>query len=818
MATKYNAQESEARWQQFWLDNETYKFDLNDTERPVYSIDTPPPTISGKLHIGHIFSFTQAEMIARYKRMKGYNVFYPMGYDDNGIPTEILVEKETKINIRNIERKDFIAKCMEVDEKYKTIFSELWVKQGFSIDWSRTYTTIQPEVQQISQAEFVKLYKKWQIVAKEFPALRCTKNQTTIAQAETEDKEFEAFFNDLKFTLEDGSELLIATTRPELLPACLAVFVHPDDERYTQMIGQKVTTPLGKEVPLLEDDKVKMDKGTGAVMCCSYGDETDVYWINKHKLTPYVVLNRYGKLHSTWIEELEGLKVKDAREKIMEILERQGFVAKKTAIVQSKSMSERGKVPVEIIPVHQWFVNILDKQDILVQQNEKMQRQPEFMKKRSKDWIENLHRDWNISRARKFGIPIPVRYSNKTWEVILPTEEQLAAGPIDPTSQMPAKLPADHTDQDIRAEEMVLDTWFTSGLSPLINQKFLERDGGKQNLMPFSLRPQAHDIIRTRLLYTTLHSYMRDESIPFENVMISGFVMAGKWEKISKSKGNAKHEPMDLLKQRGADPVRYRALGGQLGKDIVFDEGQLKDGRKLVTKLWNAFQFITMQIGDTDLMKNKPDSSKLQATDKWIYARLQATIEKMTDYLDRYEYGLAKIAFEEFFWADFCDNYLEMVKMRTYKPELFENGEEKKLAAQWTLFDVFHKIIQLIAPYLPHVTEEIYQEYFKKFFTQDSLHITSYPTTEHFKDLNLGDIDAVTEEFGQIKTIVEEVRKYKTEKQISLWADIAELKISWPQKYLDIVKKYEDDVRGVTKAGEIILQEDSEIAINITNE
>lgn len=807
MANKYDALESEARWQQFWLDNEIYKFDREDHEKPVYSIDTPPPTVSGKLHIGHIFSFTQAEMIARYKRMKGYNVFYPMGYDDNGIPTEILVEKETKINIRDVERKDFVEKCLEVDEKYKKLFSELWIKQGFSIDRSRTYTTISPEVQQIAQAEFVKLYSKGQIVAKEFPALWCTKNQTTIAQAETEDKEFDEFFNDLRFTMEDGSELLIATTRPELLPACLAVFVHPDDERYVQLIGKKVTTPLGVEVPLLADDKVKMDKGTGAVMCCSYGDETDVFWVNKHNLTPKIVLDRYGKLRSTGIEELDGLKVKDARDKIIEILDEQGFVAKRTPITQSKSMTERGKVPVEIIPVHQWFVNILDKRELLLQQNEKMTWYPEFMKKRSNDWIENLHWDWNISRARKFGIPIPVWYSNLTGEIILPTEEQLAAGPIDPTSQMPAKLPEGHTDQDIRPEEMVLDTWFTSGLTPLINQKFLERDGGSQDLMPFDLRPQAHDIIRTWLLYTTLHTYMRDGEVPFKNVMISGFVMAGKGEKISKSKGNAKHEPMDLLNQWGADPVRYWALGGQLGKDIVFDENQLKDGRKLVTKLWNAFQFIKMQLEGLDLDKNQPDESKLQATDKWIYARLQATVEKMTKYLDRYEYGLAKIAFEEFFWADFCDNYLEMVKMRTYKPELFEDGENKKLAAQWTLFDVFYKLLQLISPYLPHITEEIYQDYFSNYYPEKSIHITEYPIVEYFDAVGFGDGKALTEEFEHIKAIVEEVRKYKTAQQISLGAEIAELKISGDAAYLEMVKKYLDDIKGVTKANAVSFAE-----------
>lgn len=791
---KYNPKESEKKWQDFWAENQINVFDLKDENKPVFSIDTPPPTVSGKLHVGHIFSFTQAEIIARYKRMMGYNVFYPMGYDDNGIPTENLVEKELKINIKEMERKDFVAKCLEVNQKYRDIYKDLWTSLGLSVDWNQTYATISPEVQQIAQQEFVKLYKKGAIVAKEFPALRCTKNQTTIAQAETEDKEFDEFFNDIAFTLEDtGEQLLIATTRPEMLPACKAVFAHPDDERYSSYFHKNIITPLWDKVPLLPDDKAKMDKGTGLVMCCSYGDETDVYWFQKHQLEPKIILNKYWKLQNTGIEELDGLKVGPAREKMMEILESKGAVVKKTPITQSKSISERGKVPVEIIPVHQWFVNILDKRGTLIDQNEKMNWYPEFMKKRSEDWISNLQWDWNISRSRKFGIPIPVWYDVNTDEVILPSEEQLARGPIDPSTE----LPDGYTSEQVRGETLVLDTWFTSGLSPLINQKFLEKQGYTKNLMPFSLRPQAHDIIRTWLLYTTLHAYLRDESIPFSNIMISGFVLAGKGEKISKSKGNAKVEPVHLLDQWGADATRYWASGGQLGKDMVFEETKLKDGQKLVTKLWNASNFVKMLTEGYDA-KTQLVWEDLLTTDKWIITRTNQTINKMKDYLNKYEYGLAKIAFEEFFWRDFCDNYLELVKMRLYKPELFENGEKKKIAGQFTLYKVLYTIVRLIAPYLPHISEEIYQDYFKQFENIESVHKTLYP-------VEMFDIDHDTESelvnnFEKIAEIVETVRRYKTEKQISMWAEIPRVVISGPQAYLDMVREYSDDLVWVTKA------------------
>lgn len=794
MANKYNFQESEAKWQKFWEENQTNAFNLNNTNpENIFSIDTPPPTVSGKLHIGHIFSYTQAEIIARYKRMKGYNVFYPMGYDDNGIPTEQLVERELKINIKEMERKEFVEKCLEVNQKYRDIYKTLWQSLGFSIDRKRTYATISPEVQQIVQKRFVEMYKKGDIVVKEFPSLRCTKMQTTVAQAETEEKEFNEFFNYLNFTLDDGEKLVIATTRPEMLPACVAVFVHPEDERFTKYIGRMITTPLGDNVPLLGDDKVKMDKGTGVVMCCSYGDETDVYRVQKHNLPEKIIINRYGKIQNSNCEVIEGLKVEEAREKIMEYLEMlPNIVVKRDPIIQAKKISERGKVAIEIIPIYQWFVNILDKKEILLEQNEKMNRYPEFMKKRSNDWINNLEWDWNISRSRKFWIPIPVWYNKETREIILPSPEQLDKGFIDPSIDLPSGYTADQ----IEPENLVLDTWFTSGLSPYINETFLKNDWRTgENLIPFSLRPQAHDIIRTWLLYTTLQNYLRTGEIAFKDVMISGHVLAGKSEKISKSTGNAKVEPENLLKQRGADAIRYRTASGQLGKDMVFDEEELKKGQKLVTKLRNAFQFVKMQLADANIETLMKEEIEITNTDQRIIEKLNTTIEKMNKHLDNYEYGLAKIAFEEFFRADFCDNYLELIKLRLYKPELFENGEEKKKSGQQTLYKVFKNIIQLIAPYLPHITEEVYQEYFKD--EHSSIHNSTYPQTKDSKEDTLINNMKITLE------IVELVRRYKSESQISMGADLSKIIISATPKEKKAIELFMDDLKGVTKAQSI---------------
>ncbi len=800
MANKYNFTESEAKWQAYWDENQTFAFDMNRTDpNKIFSIDTPPPTVSGKLHIWHVFSYTQAEIIARYKRMKWFNVFYPMGYDDNWIPTEQLVERELKINIKEIERKEFVSKCLEINQKYRDLYKKLRQSLGISVDWNRTYATISPEVQQLVQTRFVEMYEKWQIVCKEFPSLRCTKNQTTIAQAETEEKEFNEFFNYLNFTLDDWEKLVIATTRPEMLPCCKAVFVHPDDERFQKYIWREIETPLWDKVPLLADDKVKMDKGTGVVMCCSYWDEVDVFWFKKHNLPEKIIISRYWTIENSGCDIIEGLKVDEARVKIMEYLEsKPGVVVKRDPIIQAKQISERGKVPVEIIPVYQWFVNILDMKDTLLAQNDKMSWSPEFMKKRSNDWINNLQWDWNISRSRKFWIPLPVWYKKWTKEIILASKEQLAKGFVDPTIDLPEWYTRDQVD----AETLVLDTRFTSSQSPYINETFLKKAGWKGwDLCPFSLRPQAHDIIRTWLLYTTLQSYFRTGDVPFKNVMISGHVLAWKSEKISKSSWNAKVEPENLIKQRGADAVRYWTSSWVLWKDMVFDEEELRKWQKLVTKLRNAFQFVKMQLQNADL-DHINDEVELEATDQWILSRLDETIKKMNKNLDNFEFGLAKIAFEEFFRWDFCDNYLELIKVRLYQPERYEDGLRKQKSGQQTLYRVFYNILLLISPYLPHITEEIFQDYFKQHVENStSIHLEAYPESITW-NRTLSD-----EELAKAMTttldVVNQVRRFKTESQISMWAALERIIISWNEEEQKAIKLFADDVIWVTKADTI---------------
>lgn len=799
MAQPYDFTLSEKKWQDFWQAAGTYRFDKNST-KPLYSIDTPPPTVSGTIHIGHIFSYTQAEVIARFKRMQGFSVFYPFGFDDNGLPTERLVEKEAGVKGAEMEREKFVELCLTVTKKYRKEFQELWQSVGLSSDWELEYSSIDPLAQRVSQRSFIELFKKGRIEKRFAPALWCTECQTAVAQAEVEDKEFESVFYDLRFTLENGADLIIATTRPEYLPACVAIFVHPDDTRYSSIVGQMVTTPLGDKVPLLTDDKVQLDKGTGAVMCCTYGDETDMYWVKKHQLPEKLYITKKGQVEFPSNPLVHGLYLKKARAAIIEHLKTLDAVLVEKPHTHEKGVHERCGTPIEIFPVAQWFIKIMDIKDTLLQRANEVVWYPDHMKKRYDQWVENLKWDWCISRQRFFGIPIPAWVSRKTGEVILADFSQL---PVDPSKATPPYFPEGHTLEDLIPETDVLDTWATSSSTPEINSHWGEEDA-MENFSPMSLRPQAHDIIRTWALYTIIKSELHFGKIPWKNIMMSGHVLAKKGEKISKSKNNAGKSPEELLKEYGADAVRFWACGASLGKDTILDEKEMQSGRKLVNKLWNVTQFLSIHLEGFD-PRVKPT---LVATDEWMLTRLSEVTKNMTAYLEAFEFGPARSEFEKFFWLDFCDNYLELIKGRLYRPESFEHGTEKRASAQYVLYTSLLTIIKLFAPFMPHVTEEIYQEYFKKHEHGESLHVTAYPTSDNFIVENTIHGDLLLE-------IVGLVRKSKAEQGIGLGADIADLIITVPTADFIKTKAFADDLQSVAKAEHIQWKEGDGVMVEV---
>ena len=797
LSKKYNFHESEKKWQDFWKDNNIYKYNFH-REKETFSIDTPPPTVSGSLHIGHIFSYTQAEIIARYERMQGKNVFYPFGFDDNGLPTERLVEKERGIKAVNMPRSEFTKICLETASKYEEKFKELWMSMGFSTDWSLKYSTIDKNVQRISQKAFMDMAKCGKAYMKESPVLWCTTCQTSIAQAELETIECESVFNYIPFTCEN-EEIIVATTRPELLYGCVCLFINPKDKRYEKFKGKKVKVPLyGFEIPILEDEKVSMDKGTGAVMCATFGDITDVEWYEKYNLPYKRVILKDGSI-SPEVPFISNLKVKAARKKIIEILKENNLLIKSENIMHNVSVHERCKEPIEIIPSTQWYINILSEKEKYLKAADEINWHPDSMKIRYINWVENLKWDWCISRQRYFGIPFPIWYCKKCGKVYYAEEESL---PVNPLEDSPKK-PCSCGSHEFIPETAVLDTWATSSLSPLINGRWKTKEDITEKLIPMGMRTQAHEIIRTWAFYSIVRSLYHLGIIPWKDIMICGYVLAKKGEKISKSKNNGTFSPEALISNNSADALRYWSAGAKLGTDTMFSEADLKISKRFLTKLWNAGSFTIMQLGG--YKKKKPET--LLPVDLWIINKALETEKIAKGYLDNYEIGLARQAVDEFFWKDYCDFYLEIVKDRLYKPEL--HGENERRSAQYALYKVYLEILKMYSIYVPHITEEIYHGYFIDFEKESSIHLLTWEKTIKIKDEKILS-------FGEdLKYIIGEVRKFKTSNNFSMKEEIELLKLIVPKALEEFIKITLKDIKACTSSKSIEVIEGSSLKIEI---
>ena len=765
----YDAKAVEEKWRKFWEHEKIYKFDLKSKKKgKIYSIDTPPPTVSGNMHIGHAFSYSQQDFIARFWRMK-QGVFYPFGTDDNGLPTERLVEKLNSVKSREMSRVKFIELCLKTLKKITPGFIDDWKKLGISCDYDLCYSTINDNARRISQKSFLDLYKKGRIYKKDFPTIWCPECQTAIAQAELEDKELPSLFSTLKFKIVDnGKDLPIATTRPELLPACVAVFVHPNDKRYTHFIGKKAKVPLfDLEVPILADKSAEIKKGTGVLMVCSYGDKYDVEAIHRHKLQPRVVFTYDGKLS---VEPYGGMGIKDAREKILKDLEDAGLIIEQKNISHVVNVHDKCGVGIEFLPTEQWFIKILDIKKKLIEQGKKIKWHPKFMLKRYENWVSGLEWDWTISRDRHFGVPIPLWECKKCGEIILPKENEL---PVDP---MQVKKNCIKCKESARGETKVLDTWATSSLTPqialsLINNKIK---------LPMSLRPQAHDIIRTWAFYTIAKSYLHEKKLPWNNVMVSGFVTLGK-EKMSKSKGNV-IAPQEVMNEYGADSLRFWAAGSKLGEDLDYQEQDLIAGKKFITKLFNASRFVFMNLKDYNGKKPK----KLSVVDNQFLSKLNLLIKDVTKSFEEYEYSKSRQEVERFFWNVFCDNYLEIVKWRVY------NGNKaEKESAFYVLYQSLLTVLKLIAPIMPFITEEIYQNYFRKNEKIKSIHICEWPKSEKA---------GKTDEFDLLVDILGKVRQAKSQANKSMKAEIL---LSIEKKNKNKLKDLLEDLKHVVNAVEI---------------
>jgi len=807
----------ELYWQKFWERERVYEFNPN-SQNPLYAIDTPPPTVSGSLHLGHVYSYTQADVIGRFRRMTGYNVRYPFGYDDNGLPTEILVERELGIQARDQRLKEFYQQCMDIIEKYLDEFRRLWKSVGLSVDWRLEYSTISEPVKRLSQGVFIRLYKDGVIYRQEAPALYCPNCRTSIAQAEVEDKEVPSVFYDLSFKPETGGEIIVSTTRPELLPACVAVFVNPQDKRYQHLIGQSIITPLGDKVKIIADDLVSVEKGSGVVMCCTFGDETDLYWVRKYGLPYKVIINDMG--HVIEVENapfLKGLTIMEARRKITDELKEQGYIRGEKQIGHNVGVHERCSTPIEIIPRTQWFVRIRDKKEELIEAGRRINWYPPYMEKRYLDWVTNLRWDWCISRERFWGIPIPAYICEGCNGVVLPREADL---PLDPKEKKVfSRCP--HCKGDLlRPETAVLDTWFTSALTPDINDNHPLNGSLRGKTLPMSMRPQGHDIIRTWAVYSILMSIYNHGNIPWEDIMISGHVLVKKGEKISKKTGGGRYKPQELISRYSADAIRYAMCQAGLGKDSYYEDDQVKNGRKLVTKLYNSGKFTLANLVDFE-PNLKIDLGQLAATDRWIIQRTNETLEAMKRELSKYEFAKALEEFEKFFWHDFTDNYLELIKGRLYSEE--KDSFERR-SAQFTLNCVYFRIIQMAAPFLPYIAEEIYHACFVKagegaaqgvlvskseegyFYRQNG--IKSIHNTQWGEILGVKKSEEITEGALLTLKVLTEVRRYKSERRMGLGSSLGRLFIICGNiKQKNLISGFIQDLRFASKAGEIVIIE-----------
>ena len=723
---RYKPAEAEPRWQKVWEDAGLYRFD-RFPDRPIYSIDTPPPTVSGAIHIGHVFSYVQAEVVARFWRMKGYNVYYPFGFDDNGLPSERLVEKEKGVTAAEVGRETFVRMCLELTQQYEREFKVFWQSLGFSVDWDENYSTIDPLSQRISQRSFLDLHAKGRIYRKEAPTLWCPECHTAIAQAEIDDAEHSSVFYDVAFRL-DGRDLIISTTRPELLPACVGMFAHPDDERYRDIIGKKATVPLfGYEVPILLDEKADPEKGTGLVMCCTFGDTTDIAWWQEHGLETRIVFDESGKMNEL-ASGYEGLGLRQARAKMVEDLKAQGLCKGEEPITHDVNVHERCGTEIEFSVARQWFVRVLDLKDEIISAGEKVDWYPEYMGVRFRNWVENLKWDWCISRQRYYGVPFPLWVCKDCGEVVLANEEDL---PVDPAvAAPPVAACASCGSKELEHERDIMDTWMTSSCTPFLNVKWREHDSrverfkkegesGTEFLM--DLRPQAHDIIRTWAYYTVVKSVLNEGKIPWRTAMISGHVLHPDRAKLSKSKGGSAKSPAAVVEERSADATRYWACSSRLGTDTMYADEPFEDAKRLITKLWNASKFAIMRLEDFD-----PDApQELALIDRWLLGRLYLANERATRDFENCEYHAAVQAVEPFFWHCLCDNYIEIAKKRLYGDEGYD--EASRRGAQYALYLALLGVLKMLAPVIPHVTEEIYHLYFAEREGVESIHVSAWP-------------------------------------------------------------------------------------------
>ncbi len=776
----YDFKTTEKKWKEYWDREKVYEFTF-DPAKPVFSVDTPPPYVSADhLHAGHIMSYTQAEFIVRFKRMRGFNVFYPMGFDDNGLPTERFVERKYKIDKSKISRSEFIALCLKETEAGAKTYKHLWTTLGNSVDWTKTYSTISPIATKVSQWSLIDLYKKGALYRAESPILWCTSCRTALAQADLEDMERESKMNYIAFKSPKGKDLLIATTRPELLPACVALYVNPDDIRYKELIGKEAIVPLFEyPVPIKASPAVYPEFGTGLMMVCTWGDQEDLEKWREDKLQTRNLFTEDGRLSDIG-GSFAGLKIQEAREAILKALGESGALKRQEAIMQTVNVHERCSTPTEFILSKQWFIKIADLKNTWLKYGKELNW---FPKDREQDyimWVNSLKWDWCISRQRYYGVPLPIWYCAKCNEPTFAEEKDL---PVNPLEDKPSQEACSSCGGELVPEKDVMDTWATSSCTPFLIRELAE-ESAKASLFPATLRPNAFEIIRTWDFYSVVKSHYHFGSLPFRDVMISGHGVDEDGKKFEKRLGN--YMPSnELMEKYDADPIRYWATGAMLGQNLKFSTKEIEKGKKTVIKLWNVAKLLEMSLEGFD---PNTESAKLEHADAWIISEFNAALEKATTAFEQYAYAKAKDIIDDFFWAKFADYYIEFVKYRL-------KGEDaaSKKATQQTLHNVFLGILKMYAPILPFVTEELYHQRYAVEEGEKTIHLSRWPEAITVSDLDISD-------FGDAINAIDEVRKYKSTQGLPLGTELEEYTIQGKVN----IEKYGSFIQGAIRVKNLL--------------
>jgi valyl-tRNA synthetase len=837
MSKKDDLREIEERWRAFWLDDGVYRYDPSRGREETFVVDTPPPTVSGSLHIGSVYSYTHTDLMVRYKRMCGFNIFYPMGWDDNGLPTERRVQNVFNVRCDPrlpydpdldveygrggdtllVSRRNFIELCGRVVTEDEKKFLDVFQRVGLSCDWNETYATIDDRSRFVSQYSFLRLLERGLAELREAPTMWDIDFHSAVAQAEVEDREREGAFYRIRFDVEEGGDFVIATTRPELIPACIAVSAHPEDDRYRHLIGRNAVTPLFQApVPIIADEGADPEKGTGILMICTFGDAADVEWWRKLGVPPREVIGRDGRIlaaqwgEGQWVskdpesarthhDKLAGQTVNQARRTMVELLGEAGLLdGDPETIRRPVKFYERGERPLEFVVSRQWFIPVMNRKAELISQGRKVQWHPDMFRKRYEDWVEGLNQDWCVSRQRYFGVPIPVWYEvDDNGEVdysrvLTPRKEDL---PVDPSAESPPGYNDDQRGEPggFVGDADVFDTWATSALTPLIPSGWPDDIARHERLYPNDLRPQAHEIIRTWTFVTITRSYLEDGSIPWYHAAISGFIVDPDRKKMSKSKGNVVL-PTDVLDEYGSDAVRYWSASGRLGVDTTTDANVFREGKRLVTKIRNAARLVRGYEGEP--------GDPTHPLDRALIARLRKLVEDATTEWESWDHARALDLTETWFWSDFTDNYLELSKTRAY------TGDPSALGTLRTALDV---VLRLFAPVVPFITEEVWNQERSK---PASIHREPWPVPDELPDaVDDGCFDVAVE-------VLARIRKAKSEAKVSIKWPVTDLSISGSRTKLDLLTTVLDDVlsTGNVRRHSLTETEGDDLTVEVTLE